>query len=88
MSVYAKQSVKLRVGSRRQPDTGLAALTAREIEVLRLMADGITSRGIAAELHVTFKTAVCHRTHVLEKLCVNNSVLAVRLAIREGLIAP
>ena len=63
-------------------------LTPRETEVLRLMADGLTTKAIAAQLNVHFKTAVCHRSRVLEKLCVSSTVSAVRWAIREGLITP
>ena len=64
------------------------ALTAREIEVLRLMADGLSTKRIAEELNVSFKTAACHRYRVLQKLCVDSTVAAVRLAIRQGLVAP
>ena len=62
-------------------------LTSREIEVLRLMADGLSTKGIASELGVTFKTAACHRYHLLQKLGCASTVLAVRWAIRNG-IAP
>ena len=64
------------------------ALTAREIDVLRLMADGLSTKQIAAELKVSFKTAACHRYRVLQKLCVDSTVTAVRMAIRQGLVAP
>jgi DNA-binding NarL/FixJ family response regulator len=61
-------------------------LTKRELEVLHLMADGLTTKAIGARLGVTFKTAACHRGRILQKLGVDSTVTAVRWAIREGLI--
>jgi DNA-binding NarL/FixJ family response regulator len=65
-----------------------ATLTTRELEVLRLMADGLSTKQIAARLQVSFKTAACHRYRVLQKLCVDSTVVAVRRAIREGIVQP
>jgi DNA-binding NarL/FixJ family response regulator len=64
------------------------ALTAREIEVLRLMADGLTTKDIAARLQISFKTAACHRYHIMQKLYVTSTVTAVRCAIRQGIVQP
>jgi two-component system, NarL family, response regulator NreC len=61
-------------------------LTRREREVLCLMAEGLTAKAIAVKLGVAFKTATCHRAHILQKLRVTSTVSAVRWAIREGLI--
>ena len=66
----------------------LAVLTAREVEVLRLMADGLSTREIAARLAISFKTAACHRYRVLQKLGVETTVSAVRWAIRSGIVEP
>lgn len=63
-------------------------LTKREAEVLCLMADGLTTKDIATRLGITFKTAACHRSRVLQKLGVDSTVTVVRWAIREGLIKP
>jgi DNA-binding NarL/FixJ family response regulator len=63
-----------------------SVLTKRELEVLHLMADGLTTKAIGARLGVTFKTAACHRGRILQKLGVESTVTAVRWAIREGLI--
>lgn len=63
-------------------------LTKRELEVLALMADGLTTKAIGTQLGVTFKTAACHRSRVLNKLGVESTVSAVRWAIRQGLITP
>jgi len=61
-------------------------LTSRETEVLRLMADGLTTKEIAVHLNVRFKTAACHRSRILQKLSATSTVTAVRWAIRQGLV--
>lgn len=66
----------------------LGALTAREIEVLRLLADGFSTRAVAARLEISFKTAACHRYRILQKLGVDTTVSAVRWAIRTGIVEP
>jgi DNA-binding NarL/FixJ family response regulator len=63
-------------------------LTKREMEVLHLMADGLTTKAIAGRLGVTFKTAACHRGRILQKLSVDTTVSAVRWAIRSGFVEP
>jgi DNA-binding NarL/FixJ family response regulator len=61
-------------------------LTPREMDVLRLMADGLTTREIATQLNMRFKTAACHRNRILQKVGVKSTVSAVRWAFRQGLI--
>jgi DNA-binding NarL/FixJ family response regulator len=68
--------------------TSKPVLTKREIEVLHLMADGLTTKVIASRLGVTFKTAACHRGRILQKLSVDSTVSAVRWAIRVGIVEP
>jgi DNA-binding NarL/FixJ family response regulator len=63
-------------------------LTKRETDVLRLLADGLTTKGVAKKLGITFSTAHAHRARILHALGVGNTVLAVRQAIREGIIDP
>jgi len=64
------------------------SLTARETEVLRLLADGLTTKAVAARLGISFKTAACHRSRILQKLAVESTVSAVRWAIRQGIVEP
>ena len=63
-------------------------LTAREIEVLQLVADGCSTKEIAVRLKITFKTADCHRGRIMSKLGAHNGALLVRHAIREGFVQP
>ena len=66
----------------------LACLTAREKEVLVLIADGCSTKEIAFRLGMSFKTAACHRYNIMSKLSVSNAPMLVRLAIRHGLVQP
>ena len=65
----------------------LHRLTPREIEVLRLIAEGLSTKQIAYRLKISFKTAVSHRSHLLQKLGIHESASLVRLAIRAGLVS-
>jgi DNA-binding NarL/FixJ family response regulator len=60
-------------------------LTEREREVLRLMADGLTSKEIAQRLSLSTKTVENHRARILEKLGATNSAAAIGIALQEGL---
>ncbi len=61
-------------------------LTNREREVLKLVAEGRTSRDIASLLCISIKTVLGHRTKVMEKLDIHNRTELVKYAIRKGLI--
>jgi DNA-binding NarL/FixJ family response regulator len=63
-------------------------LTARELEVVKLIAEGYTSRAIAAELVISEKTVERHRSNILEKLGMRDRVDLTRYAIRRGLVEP
>ncbi len=60
-------------------------LTGRELEVLRLLAEGYSNDEIAAELFISPKTASVHVSHILSKLGVKSRGAASALAHREGL---
>lgn len=75
-------------GRARQSGEARPPLTAREAQVLRLIAEGRTTRAVADELGVSLKTAETHRTNVMRKLRVHSAVELVRNAIRLGLIEP
>jgi DNA-binding NarL/FixJ family response regulator len=63
-------------------------LTPRELEVLKLVAEGHTSDEIADLLVISRKTVDRHRANMLEKLGMRDRVQLTRYAIRRGLIAP
>jgi DNA-binding NarL/FixJ family response regulator len=63
-------------------------LTPRELEVVKLVAEGHTSDEIAELLVISRKTVDRHRANILEKLQMRDRVDVTRYAIRRGLVAP
>ncbi|WP_143220629.1 response regulator transcription factor, partial [Actinomadura sp. CNU-125] len=61
------------------------ALTAREREVLKLVAEGRNNREIAGELFISPKTASVHVSNILAKLDVTSRTQAAAIALREEL---
>jgi two-component system response regulator NreC len=61
-------------------------LSVREVEVMRLMAMGLTSAEIAARLHLSTRTVETHRAHIHQKLDVRNRAQLVRRARDAGLL--
>ncbi len=62
------------------------ALTDREKQVLKLVAEGRSNKEVAEVLGISVKTAMSHREHVMEKLGVHNRTELVRFAIKKGVI--
>ena len=62
-------------------------LTAREREILKLIADGHTSREIAGMLFLSIKTVQGHRTKIMEKLDIHNRTELMKYAMRKGLVS-
>jgi DNA-binding NarL/FixJ family response regulator len=63
-------------------------LTPRELQVIKLIAEGHTSEEIATALVISRKTVDHHRANILEKLGMRNSAELTRYAIRRGLVEP
>jgi len=61
-------------------------LTARERQILQLVAEGKTTKAIAELLGITFKTAESHRNRIMKKLNIHQTAGLVRYAIRHGLV--
>ena len=68
--------------------SGLGVLTDREREVLQLIAEGLSSKEIAAMLGVSLKTIDSHRSNLMDKLDIHKVSGLVRFAIRTGLVEP
>ncbi len=69
----------------RAPVSPLHMLTAREQEVLRLLADGKRVKEIAHVLSISSKTVESHRQNIMDKLEIHSTIELTRYALREGL---
>jgi two-component system response regulator NreC len=67
-------------------DGGTRPLSTREREVLQLIAEGRTSKEVAALLGISATTVKSHRNHIMEKLDIHDKAGLTRYAIRIGLI--
>jgi DNA-binding NarL/FixJ family response regulator len=71
-----------------QPAEKAAGLTARELQVIRLVAAGKTNRGIAVELHISEKTVARHLSNIFTKLGLSSRSAATAHAYEQGLVPP
>jgi len=71
-------------GERESP---LPSLTPRETEVLKLLAEGCSTREIAHQLHLSPTTVQTHRTNIMQKLNLHSRVELVKYALSRGLIS-
>jgi DNA-binding NarL/FixJ family response regulator len=70
------------------PDASADPLTPREVEILKLVAEGHTTKEIADLLVISEKTVERHRSNLLDKLGMRDRVDLTRYAIRRGLVEP
>jgi DNA-binding CsgD family transcriptional regulator len=85
-AVYAQQQIEV---ARRSPTTQQVrpgGLSRREIEVLRLVADGRTAREIATQLFISTRTAEHHIQHVYTKIGVSGRAAATRWAVTHEIV--
>jgi DNA-binding NarL/FixJ family response regulator len=69
-------------------ESPFADLTDREREVLRFIAEGLSTKETAARLEIGTRTVETHRANLMRKLGVHSVAQLVRVAIREGLVGP
>lgn len=67
------------------PGSAFSILSAREREVLQLLAEGKSTKEAAARLHVSIKTIETHRKQIMDKLDIRSVAELTKYAIREGL---
>jgi len=80
--VISREGVRLA----NEPRSRAATLTAREVEVLRYIARGMSKKEIAQTMHLSVKTVENHATNVMTRLAIHDRVELARYAIREGLV--
>lgn len=75
------------VARRTEPAGGMDALTEREVEVLRMVAQGASNPQIAEALCITVNTVKVHLRNILDKLQLQNRTQAATYAVQSGLVA-
>ena len=71
--------------ARTKADPKSQRLTAREREVLQLLAEGLSSKEMAAELNISVKTVENHRHQIMERLSIHSVAELTKFAIRQGI---
>lgn len=89
-SLLSAELAQLYAQSRREfPEAaGEEPLTPREIEIIKLIAEGKSSREIAEVLFLSFRTIQNHRSNIMKKLNINKTVDLVKYAFRRGYVTP
>ena len=67
-------------------DTKKALLTEREIEILKLISEGLSNKEIGDKLFISHRTVDTHRTNLMKKLEVSNIAGLIRYAIKNGFV--
>ena len=80
------QRIRAATASPEAAETIRAELSDREIEVLKLIANGKDNAQIAAELHISPKTVKNHISNILMKLQIENRIQAAVYAVRSGIV--
>jgi two-component system response regulator NreC len=68
-------------------DDGFCDLTTREMEILRLIAEGNSNKQIGEMIHISHRTVDTHRTNIMKKIDVNNIAGIIRYALQKGIVS-
>jgi DNA-binding NarL/FixJ family response regulator len=63
-------------------------ISEREMEIIKLIAEGLSNKEVADKLFLSTHTVTTHRKNIMNKLGVNNTAGLVLFAVRENLISP
>jgi Response regulator containing a CheY-like receiver domain and an HTH DNA-binding domain len=83
---FAIEVLNIIANSKDKDSTQQSKLTLREIEILRSIAEGLTTKEIAKKLYISEPTVSTHRRNVLEKLGIKNTMHLIRYAIKHGYV--
>ncbi|MDZ7740800.1 MAG: response regulator transcription factor [Bacteroidota bacterium] len=82
LSLLGKSGINSKYGS--SPDE--VELTSREIEIMRLIAEGMSNKEIGKQLYISDRTVDTHRTNLMRKLEVKNVAGIIRFAMKNGYV--
>ena len=85
-SPAVQRSLSEMVRGKTHAPSALEALTEREREVLKLVAEGLTTKEIASRLEISVRTVESHRANLMRKLELRSVARLTQFAIREGLV--
>jgi DNA-binding NarL/FixJ family response regulator len=77
------------IGSRTQsavPEDQEAGLTDRQVEVLRLISQGLSAKEIATRLNISVRTAEFHRAAIMDRLKLRSTAMMTRYAVEHGIV--
>jgi two-component system, NarL family, response regulator NreC len=67
-------------------DDGFSDLSEREVEIMQLIAEGVSTREIGEKLFISVKTVGTHKQHILEKLNLKSNTDIIKFALKRGMI--
>jgi len=85
---HSQTTASLLIAKRRSTHASDQTLTPREYDVLRLLAQGMTLKEAARELHLSVKTVDTHAYRIMKKLNLRSRSELVLYAVREGIVTP
>lgn len=80
-----KEKIALNVLNAQEGETDIESLTRRELEIIKLIQQGLSSKIIGEQLDVSQKTIEVHRYHILKKLNLKNTAALINLVNQRGL---
>ncbi len=86
VSLVMKKSHSIKSTMSDEFQRNISTLTKRELEIVRLVAEGLTNQEMASKLFVNIRTIETHKTNILQKLQLKNSVDLVKYAIQNNLL--
>ena len=87
-SSFSNNVIKKYIDTSKEMDkkVNLNKLTSREVEILQLIAEGYSNKGMAKMLYISVKTVETHRAHLMDKLDKHNTVELTKYAIRKRIV--
>ena len=85
-SIILRSYIRMAREENRTAEPSEDQLTARETDILRLFAEGLSNKEIAEQLFISTRTVESHKNHIMRKLGLRSTVDLVKFAIRNGIV--